>query len=144
MKNYKRKKFLTKKGYQLKFTSIIILAMLMVAVVVTFTFYWDAVRILNTEQVKELMHWNRYLVRVILLLAAAFLSGIFLSHKIIGPIHRLEESMKKLNNGEFDLNLILRNNDEFMNLSIEMNELATKLKKIVEKNPNIIDEFKKE
>ena len=142
MTKFKRKKFLTDKKYQLKYTSVIMLAMLIVAIVISGTLYWDVSRTLTTEKVNELMQWDKYIIRVVLLLFAAFLGGIFLSHKIVGPIQRIENSLKKINNGEFDVDIKLREGDEFIKISDEINNIASKLKSLSEKRPELKDEFK--
>jgi len=143
MKYYKRHSFLTEKKYQLKFTSVIILSMLIVATVIAATTYWDISSALTIQSAKELMQWDKYIVRVVLLLIAAFLAGIFLSHKIIGPIYRLEDFVKRLNEGKFEQKLNLRSGDEFMNLANQLNELSVRLDEFSKTDPNFKENFKK-
>ncbi|MFW6134534.1 MAG: HAMP domain-containing protein [Elusimicrobiota bacterium] len=141
---YKRKNYLTEKKYQIKYTSVIILAMLIVAVVIGAATYWDISSNLSVEQAIDLMQWDKYIIRIILLIAAASIAGIFLSHKIIGPIHRLEDAIEELNNGEFDVKLKLRSGDEFSNLAEQVNTLSTRLKKYSKDHPELKNNFKQQ
>jgi methyl-accepting chemotaxis protein len=45
------------------------------------------------------------------------------SHKVAGPIYRLEQSMELLLNGDMDFIITLRKNDEFKYLADKMNAL---------------------
>lgn len=142
MQEYRRNKFFTQKKYQLKYTAVIMLAMLLVAVVVSTTAYWDFSH--SVRYVAEPIKWSKYIVRIAFLLVVAFLCGIFLSHKIIGPIERLEKILEKINSGKFNVNIKLRTGDEFKKIAEEINKLTSKLKSISKQYPQIKDEFKEE
>jgi methyl-accepting chemotaxis protein len=49
--------------------------------------------------------------------------SLFYSHKVAGPIYRLEQSMDLLLNGDMDFIITLRRNDEFKYLADKMNAL---------------------
>ena len=143
MTKYRRKRYLTDKKYQIRYTSVIMLAMLMMAIVIGGLTYWDISNSIGQHQVNEIMRWDAYILRVFLLLAAAFLTGIFLSHKIIGPVRRIEKALEDINNGNFDVNLIIRSGDEFMHISDEINMIALKLKTAAEKDSQVVNDFVK-
>ena len=69
------------------------------------------------------------------------MAGIFFSHKIIGPLSRIEETMKKMNKGDFGRYLKLRTGDEFLGLSDQINELAARLRKLSEEDPDFKEKF---
>lgn len=129
MTNYRRRHYLTEKKYQIRYTLVILLAMLLVAFIIGGLTYWDLSSNLGKERALELMRWDAYIFRVAILLLAAFLSGIFLSHKIIGPIRRIENALRDMNEGQYDVNLKLRFGDELYGISEEINKLGEKLKK---------------
>ncbi|MDA3793333.1 MAG: HAMP domain-containing protein [Elusimicrobia bacterium] len=143
MAKYRRKKYLTEKKYQMRYTSVIILSMLIMALVIGGMAYWQ-IKIMNPtpQQLAKLAGWGAYTIRVVLLLAAAFFAGIFLSHKIIGPIRRIERGLEKLNDGEFDINVKLRGGDELAQIANQVDLLAQKLQAVSEKHPEIKDELK--
>jgi len=49
--------------------------------------------------------------------------SLLYSHKVAGPIYRLEQSMELLINGDMDFIITLRKNDEFKYLADKMNAL---------------------
>ncbi|MEA3506688.1 MAG: HAMP domain-containing protein [Elusimicrobiota bacterium] len=143
MAKYRRKKYLTEKKYQMRYTSIIILAMLIMALIMGGMAWWQ-IKVMDPtpQQWDKLAGWGAYFIRVILTLGIAFFAGIYLSHKIVGPIRRLENGLRELNAGEFDINVKLRAGDEMKEIAEEIDRLSRKLKKVAEAHPEIKDEFK--
>lgn len=141
MQELRRKKFLTEKKYQFKYTAFIILAMLLMALVISVTAYWDFAQVTSDKYIINSIQIEKYIVRIGFLLVIAFLVGIFLSHKIIGPVRRLENMMVKINKGEFNVKINLRSGDDFSKFAKELNHLAAKLKILAEKHPEIVQEM---
>ncbi len=142
MGNYNRKKYLTNRKYQLKYTLVIVLAILITAVVLGGLTYWEIAVESSKEQVSGTINWTTYIIRVILLSGGAFLVGIFLSHKVIGPIEKIETGLKKIRRGNFDVKLILRDKDEFLDIAREINRIAEKLDKYSQKDNQFRQKFK--
>ncbi|MBN2406295.1 MAG: HAMP domain-containing protein [Elusimicrobia bacterium] len=140
---YRRKSYLTEKKYQLRYTLVIISSMCVMAIIVGGLTFWDISSNLGKIQAMEILRWDAYIIRIFLLLVATFLIGIFLSHKIIGPIRRIEEALENINKGNFSVRIKLREGDEFLKLSEEINSIAEKLNNISEKDPQVKDEFGK-
>ena len=118
--------------------------MLLIAVVIGVTIYRDFSQLLSAQYITEPVSWDKYAVRIVFLLVTVFFIGIFFSHKIIGPLNRLEVMLREMNSGQFDGSIKLRTGDDFRKLSEEINNLASKLKFISEKHPQIKDDFKNE
>jgi methyl-accepting chemotaxis protein len=57
--------------------------------------------------------------------------SLFYSHKIAGPIYRLEQSLDLLINGDMDFIITLRKNDEFKYLADKMNALIDYMRRNV-------------
>jgi nitrogen fixation/metabolism regulation signal transduction histidine kinase len=143
MQEYRRSNFFTEKKYQLKYTFVIVMAMLLAAIVATATVYWDMTQSGTINSLaNHVFSWDKYMVRIIFLVVAAFLGGVFLSHKIIGPVRRLENMLSDINKGKFDVHIELRTGDDFKGISEQINTLAKKLKALSEKQPAIKKEFK--
>ena len=137
MEKYRRKNFITRKGYQLKFTAVIILSMLFITIFTVSMLYFDIYRVFSPDELSELIRWDIYFIRAGILLVAVSAAGIFLSHKNIGPIHRIYDALYSINEGEFDLNLTLRNGDDFNKISEEILRLAAALEEVSNKIPEL-------
>ncbi len=57
--------------------------------------------------------------------------SLFYSHKIAGPIYRLEQSLDLLLSGDMDFIITLRKNDEFKYLAAKMNALIDYMRRNV-------------
>ncbi|MFH1415782.1 MAG: hypothetical protein ABIH89_06825 [Elusimicrobiota bacterium] len=127
----------------MKYTLIIVVSMLLIAVVISATMYWDLSQVFFIKRLSEPVDWEKYFIRVILLLCAVFISGIFFSHKIIGPLSRLEDMLRDMNRGKFKGRIKLRDGDDFKDLGDELNTLSDKLEAISEKYPEVSEKFQK-
>ena len=77
---------------------------------------------------------NRSLVpKIILLSVLIFLGGIFLSHRIAGPMYRIEKSAEAIQRGDLRVNFKIRKGDE-------MKDAAGALERMIE---NLHDDIKK-
>ena len=61
-----------------------------------------------------------------------FFAGIFLSHKMAGPLYALTREMTKLKNGDYTAYLGLRRRDEFKELKIPFNQWVEMLRTMTE------------
>lgn len=61
-----------------------------------------------------------------------FFTGLFLSHKIVGPIFAFNREMQKLGKGDFTARLNLRKRDEFKELKIPFNQWVESLQKMTQ------------
>jgi methyl-accepting chemotaxis protein len=79
------------------------------------------------ETLQEALHSvNRSLApKVILLVIIIFIAGIFISHKIAGPMYRIEKSARAIQDGNLNVNFNIRRGDE-------MKETASVLEEMVE------------
>lgn len=137
MEKYRRKNNITCRGYQLKYTATIILSMVLISVTTFSMLYSDISRVISTDVLAEVLRWETYLFRTGILFAAVFIAAIYFSHKIIGPIHRIYDSLFSINEGEFELNLTLRTGDVFLKVSEEIMRLASALESISEDIPDL-------
>ena len=173
-KQYKRYHFLVKKGFQLKYTLLVLVTLLFVMTVSGVGIYlgmWGSIienfsefkvsqdletakRIagyedarytkgdyrlnrvfreaeLLSEQQREtisnaLNAVNKSLIpKIIILAGIIFLAGIFISHKIAGPMYRFERSAEAVKDGNLKIHFKLRKGDE-------MRKTASVLESMVE------------
>ncbi|MFA5143647.1 MAG: methyl-accepting chemotaxis protein [Candidatus Omnitrophota bacterium] len=71
---------------------------------------------------------NRSLVpKIVILTALIFLAGIFLSHKIAGPMYRIERSAEAIRHGDLRVNFKIRKNDEMKDAAAALEEMVETL-----------------
>lgn len=147
MNKHRRRTYLIKTGLQLRYMGIIISTMLMVAFGVGWIIYhtsWS--RIANTPDLtldKLSMIFdsvNVILVQwiIIFIFIIAILS-IFVSHKIAGPVYRLEETSRIIASGDLTYQVHLRHGDELGDLQEAFNKMSDSLRKIVATDREIIE-----
>ncbi|MDD5422694.1 MAG: HAMP domain-containing protein [Candidatus Omnitrophica bacterium] len=72
---------------------------------------------------------NRSLIPKILLLALfLFIGGIFASHKIAGPIYRIEQSAEAIREGDLRVNFHIRKDDELKEAALVLEDMVESLR----------------
>ncbi|MDD3146734.1 MAG: HAMP domain-containing protein [Candidatus Riflebacteria bacterium] len=149
MNKHRRRTYLIKTGLQLRYMGIIISTMLLVAFGVGWIIYhtsWS--QIANTpdltlDKLSDIFDMvNSILMRwiVVFILAIAILS-IFVSHKIAGPVFRLEETSKMIASGDLTQQITLRQGDELKDLQEAFNQMSDSLRKMVAKDREVIEKL---
>jgi len=75
----------------------------------------------------------------LIFIVLAFLFGILYSHKLAGPIYRIEKTILQLINGNRDFKVKLRKGDEFLKLADTVNRLID----YMDKNRDLLERVKK-
>ena len=124
-----RKQYMIKKGFQLRFMTTIIIAMVLIALVTGLTIYYAVMQTLTTQfhgenlaLVKYAITYRLFLRSILLILAIAIIS-VFLSHRIAGPIYKFEQTIKECASGKNVNEIKLRRGDEFYELASAINNL---------------------
>ncbi len=149
MNKHRRRTYLIKTGLQLRYMGIIISTMLLVAFGVGWIIYhtsWS--RIANTpdltlDKLSDIFDSvNTILMRwiIVFILGIAILS-IFVSHKIAGPVYRLEETAKFIASGDLTQQIQMRHGDELQDLQEAFNLMSDSLRKMVAKDREVIDKL---
>jgi len=157
---YKRTQYLVAKKFQLKYVGLILVLVFSTAVLCSYVIYYTMmltmgdklaniypqgrlIAIVNTVNV-------RILVSMLLVAPLIIVIGIFASHKIAGPVGRIERFLDAMATGDLSVPLILRSNDEFVSLANGINKVMSTMKTSVkaerEKLANLsvsIDNLKK-
>ncbi len=147
MTKQRRRTYLIKTGLQLRYMGIIISTMLMVAFGVGWIIYhtsWS--KIANTPDLTLdklslifdsvntiLLKWIVVFIFVIAILS------IFVSHKIAGPVFRLEETTRLIASGDLTQQVHLRHGDELLDLQAAFNQMTDSIRNMVAKDREIID-----
>ncbi len=149
MSKQRRRTYLIKTGLQLRYMGIIISTMLMVAFGVGWIIYhtsWS--KIANTpdltlDKLSEIFDSvNGILLKwiVVFIFVIAILS-IFVSHKIAGPVYRLEETTRIIASGDLTYQIHLRHGDELGELQEAFNKMSDSLRNMVAKDREIIEKL---
>ncbi|GAB4275947.1 MAG: hypothetical protein Kow0029_17480 [Candidatus Rifleibacteriota bacterium] len=149
MTKHRRRTYLIKTGLQLRYMGIIISTMLMVAFGVGWIIYhtsWS--QIANTpdltlDKLSSIFDSvNSILIRwiIVFVFIIAILS-IFVSHKIAGPVYRLEETTRIIASGDLTYQVNLRHGDELGDLQEAFNKMSDSLRKMVAKDREIIEKL---
>ncbi len=151
MAKHIRHTYLIKTGLQLRYMGILVICMLTVSMGVGWIIYhtsWN--QIINTpdlsidklylifERVNSQLLW--WILAFIVIIA---IISIFVSHKIAGPVYRLEESTKLIASGDLTHKVHLRHGDELGDLQDAFNTMSESLSKMVYKDREIIERLAK-
>lgn len=130
----RRKNVLTKKGLQLRVTRNFLLLMILFSLFVGFEVFvsiWQVVSHTIPEDSVALVRKQilfRMLVFAIPVACVIVACSIVLTHKIAGPLYRLETTLQKLAKGE-DVDYIqIRKKDQLKELTSTINDLIRSLK----------------
>ena len=141
MKN-KRRIYIINKKFQFKYLFIILSVMLISVMAVTFsTFYvvWNSVlnEFLSVPEVSSrlgeiLFRTSRLILVPVFLLAAIFtFAGVFLSHKIAGPIYRVERVAEEIGKGNLGIKVKFRKGDDLHHLADSLNKMLANMKGMI-------------
>ncbi len=141
MEEIHRKKYITGRKYQLKYAFVVVCAVLVAAAAIMGAVYRDLMTA-YPEVAADIFQWEKYFTRLGVIVVVVLLIGLFLSHKIIGPVLRLSSTLNRINKGDFKARIKLRSGDEFLRLGDEINVLANRLESLSKEIPEIKDKFK--
>lgn len=86
----------------------------------------NAIKVLNDNLISNLIYTS--LITVITISIVTIIITLFASHKIAGPLYRLERNTEAIGNGDFTLETRLREKDEITGVASALNEMAGKLR----------------
>lgn len=142
-KKIRRRQYLIKTGFQLKYAGLILLFMFAVAWAAGYTVYYTG-WLLMGEKLANVYPQGRLLaimrtvndtliLRLILIAPLVALVSLFLSHKVAGPLYRIERFLRLVAAGDLSTKLQLRKGDELQDLAGAINEMTDDLKNRVNK-----------
>jgi len=153
MQKNKRGNYLINKDFQLKLSTYISFLVFISSIVYPIAIYdymMDFIQHLsqytptNTADFKQ----NSFVVMVILIIwqlgftSLVFLSCIFMTHKVAGPMYKLQKFLsdrgKGINNGK----LMFRKGDYFHEIATQFNETFEAIEKREDRDHEVIDELK--
>lgn len=138
-KKYKRRQYIVDKGIQYRFVSIVLLYLLILFFITLLIIYlagWERLIIKLSNVYPQAMLaailnnvYLRLYIGFIFVLSIAVISAVVVSHKIAGPLVRIKWALRQLAEGNFDIVVKLRKNDQLEDVAKLINNLAQSLKK---------------
>ena len=136
----RRRNYFIKKGFQtkfiLKFCGLVVLGSVISGVslylfsrgTVTTTFVNSRLSIVTTADYILPALFGSSLVTIVLISIATAVVVMYLSHRIAGPLFKIERSVKEVGAGDLTLKINLRSTDEIRKMADCFNEMTEKLK----------------
>ena len=134
---FARRQYIVARKFQLKYVGMILLLMFLTAGFCSYVIYYTTM-ILFGEKLANVYPQGQ-LVSIVqtvnfrILLSILFISplvgflGIYLSHKIAGPIYRIERFLASMAAGDLSARIKLRRGDEMVSLADSINKLTDSL-----------------
>jgi len=146
--DYVRKQYFVAKKFQLKYVGLILLLMFMTAALCSYVVYYTSMLLLGEKlanvypqgrlvSIVRIVNF-RILLSVLLVTPLVAMIGIFLSHRIAGPIYRMEKFLNDFAGGNLSSRLILRNGDELITLANGINKVIDSMKSAVGEERTIL------
>jgi len=134
----RRKRYLIKKKLQFKYLLFTLLAMFIPTVVFGGALYYLVWQTIASEfAIPEILAenlipaLNRVNMMLLISLPLVFLLmlifSVFISHKIAGPVYRLEKELVEIANGDYSRRIKFRSDDELQEIADNINKLLENL-----------------
>ncbi len=138
VKSYKRTQYLVAKKFQLKYVGLILLLVFATAALCAYIVYYTSMLLMGEKlanvypqgrlvSIVKIINFRIFL-SLILVTPLVAMIGIFLSHRIAGPIYRMEKFLVNAASGDLNSHIILRAKDELISLANGINLLIDSVK----------------
>lgn len=135
-------------NFILKFCAVIILAALTIAAIVYTLSIPSATTVFENSRL-TLKRTADFILPILILssLVAIIIAGLvtviitlFISHRIAGPLYRLEEDIAEVNRGNLSVKIQVRKKDELQNLAKSLNQMLKIIRNtVMEANKELAD-----
>lgn len=135
---YKRKQYIVAAKFQLRYIGLILMLVFLTGILCSYVVYYTSMMLLGDKlanvypQGRLISIVNmvniRILMSLLLITPLVVVIGIYASHKIAGPIYRIERFLSGMASGEFSNQLTLRKNDELVSLAEGINIVSESIK----------------
>ena len=135
---FRRKKYFVARGLQLRFTWFVVAFVLFFSVITGLTIFYTVFMILG-EKLAAVYPQGRLVeifrsvygvmaIELLVILPIISYGSIVFSHRIAGPLPKIYQALKNIGQGQYEVNLILRKNDELRDLADAVNAMARDLR----------------
>lgn len=135
-----RLRFVTKNPLQLKYLALILASIMLPLLIVGGCLYYLIFQIMAEQlAIPELIAYNLIpvvekinfllIIGIPPIIGLLFIWGTILTHRLIGPLARLQEDLKKISEGDYSIRLKIRKDDDLRFLVNVINKIIDKLEK---------------
>lgn len=131
---YTRKRYLVDRGYQLRFVTplfMVLLAFAAASSVISSALLWKHVSSPEQSHASLILGLvaltTTLLIELLVAIPLVFVLGIRQSHRIVGPMNRIKQSLQAIGRGEFSQRITLRHGDALEDLAKSINQMAANL-----------------
>lgn len=135
---YRRTRYIIAAKFQLRYVGLILMLVFLTGILCSYVVYYTMMlgmgdklanvypqgRLISIVNMVNL----RLFLSLILVAPFVVIIGIFASHKIAGPIYRIEKFLGDMANGDYSSILTLRKNDELMPLAAGINRVLDSIR----------------
>lgn len=147
---YKRKQYIVDKPFQFRYLFQILMTIFIAVIVVSFTIFyivWDKIIkefFYIPDAAKKISNIfistsEVLIIPIVILLVIFSIAAIFFSHKIAGPIYRVEKIAEELKKGNLNIDIRFRKGDELHHLADTLNHMISGIKNLIKSDKEIID-----
>jgi len=149
-----RKNYFIAKDMQSRFAGTILLLTFLVAVITACNIYVLGSYFVNTTktvgEVRSLTmvlqdfvseFWPRLVVLIFVNVIIVFIVSVMYSHQTAGPAYKLEQSIKRISEGDLTFEVSLRRNDNLKELAAALNDLLKKFRVTLAKAKTLSDDI---
>lgn len=151
---FRRRHYLISKKFQLKYVGLILALIFLTAALCSYVVYYTAMLMMGEKLANVYPQGRlvsivnavnfRILLSVILITPLIAVIGIFLSHRIAGPLFRIERFLNDMTQGDLSSILTLRRNDELHTLADSINNMTGSLKRNIANQKLCVEKIKSE
>jgi methyl-accepting chemotaxis protein len=138
---FRRRQYLIKRGMQFRYIGIVFSLALLASIVTGYTVFATGWTLLGEKLanvypqgrlVAVLRTTNLTLIRNLFIISPfVFMLGLLFSHKIAGPVYKIEKNVDEIANGNLSLRVRLRKGDELVDLADIVNKMVENIDKSV-------------
>ena len=141
---YKRRQYLVDRPYQLRFVTrvfLIVMAVAVAASLISSVLLCKGLYATETGSQTLLVSTLlavavTLLIELLLAVPLVFILGIRQSHRVVGPMNRLKQTLKAISEGDFTRRITLREGDALEDLAKAINEMAALLQQRFPRSPS--------
>jgi methyl-accepting chemotaxis protein len=150
----RRRQYIIKKGLQFRYIGLVFGLALIASIVTGWTvfatgWYFLGEKLASVYPQGRLIYvlraTNLALIRNLLLISPLiFILGLLFSHKIAGPVYRIEKTLGDISKGNLGLKIRLRDGDELVDLAYTINNLVENFNKTIISDKDIVIKIEKD
>jgi methyl-accepting chemotaxis protein len=148
-KAYKRKQFLVAKRFQFKYIGLLLVLMFVTALLCSYVVYYTMMismgeKLANVYPQGRLVSIInavnlRIMAGLIIIAPLVAVFGLLASHRIAGPMYRMEQYLKGVAAGDLSVRLTLRQGDEFVPIAEGINKALNTIKESLKAQKDRLD-----